>query len=289
METSKAVNAFLDAKPDLSQRSREQYTLALQYLSRECPSMPERADQVRPVLNKLSTVWARDTHWRIWKAFFRWCNLEYDAVNPMPRVQRPRRPRVEMRALSPGELAKVYAAADKVRDKSIVALALDAGIRASEFAKLRKIDVGSDTIRIKGKGNKEMRVPISPETFYLLQMLTSKIELQDTIFKGWQGHTLTRSGVYKIVQKCMKLAKIQPPKLGPHCLRHSLGTNYIARGGNAFDLRRIMRHDSITTTQRYVNQAMDQIIDHHHLYSPLRDIIHGYQGVLIEQKEEILK
>jgi len=88
----------------------------------------------------------------------------------------------------------------------------------------------------------------------------------------------------------MERAGISGPKLGSHCLRHSLGKNYIADGGDAFTLMRIMRHRNIATTQKYVNLAMHDVVEQHHRHSPLRDAMRGAQGVLIKQEvEEILK
>ncbi len=281
MKTEKAVRNFLEAKADLSPRTLEQYSGALAYLGRESPKMPKKPESIRKVLNSVKSIWVKDAYWRVWKSFFHWCWWEYNTPNPMDRVQRPKLPDVEMRALDSRELAMVVAAADKLRDKSIVALALDSGVRASEFGRLRILDIGDDTVRIWGKGNRQTRVPISPETHYLLQLLMGQDGSggpKSLLFPGGDGKPLSRFAVYRIVRRCMERAGIPGPKLGSHCLRHSLGKGYVAGGGDAFTLKRIMRHRNIATTQKYVNLAMPEVVEQHHQHSPLRAAIRDAQG-----------
>ncbi len=293
MRTEKARRAFIGAKADLSPRTLEQYSQALDYLEGEFRKLPKKPDPLRNALNKAQSIWVRDSYWRAWSAFFRWCHWEYDTPNPMERVQRPKLPEIEMRALEPLDLAMVLAAADKLRDRAIVSLAIDSGIRASEFGRLRIFDVGSDTLRVFGKGKRQVRVPICPETRHLLQLLIDgdgKSGPRSLLFPGQNGHPLSRFAVYRIVRSCMEKAGIPGPKLGSHCLRHSLGKNYIASGGDPFTLKRVMRHRNIATTLKYVNLDMGDVVEKHHQYSPLRDAIRGAQGVLIEREvEEILE
>jgi len=292
MRTQKVVTAFLEAKQDLSPRTLEQYRQALDYLTQECPKIPGKPQPLRSALNKINHVWVRDACWRVWSSFFHWSWLEYNTPNPMQRVERPRLPDIEMRALEPGELAHVLAAAHNLRDKAIVDLALDSGVRASEFGRFRIVDLGRETIWLWGKGRKRLQVPISPETRQLLQLLieqNGKDGPESLLFTDQHGQPISRFAVYRIVRKCMDKAGVAGPKRGPHCLRHSLGTNYIASGGDPFTLKRIMRHTNIATTQKYVNLAMHTVVEHHRQHSPLREALRASQGVLIEREvEEIL-
>jgi len=295
MRTERARRSFLEAKQDLSHRTLEQYGQALDYLERECPKMPKQPEPIRRALNKAPTIWVKASWWGAWASFFRWCHREYRTPNPMDLVDKPKLPEVEMRALEREELPLVIVAADKLRDRCVVSLALDSGIRAAEFGRLRIGDLGEDRVKVWGKGNKRISVPISPETRHLLQLMVEqdgkgKGRPQSLLFRGDNGQPLSRYAVYRIVRKCMECAGIPGPKLGPHCLRHSLGKNYIANGGDLVSLQRIMRHRNISTTRKYVNLDMDTVVEMHHQHSPLRDAIRGAQGVLIKREvEEILE
>ena len=298
MNVAKAKSSFLEAKHDLSPRTLEQYSQALDYLERECPKMPKKPDPIREALNKVPNNWVRDAYWRIWKLFFRWCWLEYEIPDPMARVQRPQLDEIEHRVLERAELAMVVAAAVKLQNKAIVSLALDSGVRASEFGRLCIADVSTDTILVWGKGRRRVRVPISPEVRHLLQVL---IDLdghhgpQALLFSGRKGHPLSRFAVYRIVRHCMEQAGIPGPKRGAHLLRHSLATNFLANGGDLATLQRIMRHKNIATTQKYVHLAMHDVVEKHHQYSPARDALRGAQwgffgnSPAVKEAEEILK
>lgn len=280
MKTEKAKKSFLEAKQDLSPRTLEQYSAALDYLGRECPKMPKKPDPIRKALSKVQNVWVRDAHWRVWKSFFRWCWWEYEIPNPMDRVQRPQLDEIEPRVLEREELAMVEVAADNLQDKAIVTLALDSGVRASEFGRLCIADVSADTIRVWGKGRKRVRVPISPETRHLLQILIDHdghSRPQALLFSGQNGQPLSRFAVYRIVRHCMERASIPGPKRGPHLLRHSLATNFLANGGDLSTLQRIMRHKNIATTQKYVHLTIHTVVEQHNKYSPARDAIRGAQ------------
>ena len=291
MTTEEAIRSFIEAKPDLSPFTLAQYHRALDYLKRESPEMPEKPEVLRRALNQVKSVWVKDAHWRTWRVFFRWCHWEYDTHNPMERVERPKPPKIEIKALEPLELANLLAATgDNTIERAIVSLSLDPGVRASEFGRIHVRDVGSDTIKLLGKGGKQVSVPISPETYHLLQLLKNGGSQDLLLFPSRDGLPLSRFAVYRIVRKCMRRAGIPGPKLGSHILRHSLGANYIAAGGDPFSLMKIMRHENIATTEKYVNLPSHVIIERHHQFSPLREAMRGAQGVLIKREvEEILE
>ncbi len=293
MKMKNAIANFLLDKQDLSPRTLEQYVHALGYLEQECSKMPPKPEGIRHALSQVESLWVRLGCWNVWTGFFRWCKKEYGTPDPMGNVQKPSPPETEIRALESRELTLLLAAAPDLRDKAVVALALDCGIRASEFGRLRILDLALDTLRVWGKGNRQLRVPISPETRHLLRLIID----QDgeggptsLLFPASNGKGLSRFAIYRIVRRAMEKAGIPGPKRGPHALRHSLGMGFIADGGDAFSLKRVMRHRNIATTQKYVNLAINTVVDQHHQHSPLRKAIHGAQGVLMRREvEDILQ
>ena len=197
-----------------------------------------------------------------------------------------------MRTLEPEQLAGVLAAAESTRDRALVALALDSGLRASEFGRLRPVDIATNAVRVFGKGSREAWVPITPETHHLLMVLLASRNgagAMSPLFAHDDGRPMTRFTAYRTVRQCMDRANIPGPKRGPHCLRHSLGRHFIASGGDAFTLKQILRHRNIQTTQKYVHLAMRDVLSQHMKHSPLRAALRGSQGVLLDREvEEIL-
>jgi len=90
LNVEKAKNSFLEAKQDLSPRTLQQYSQALDYLQAECPEMPGKPEPLREALNKVPNNWVRDAYWRVWKSFFNWC-WPYSCLLD----RRERRPKLE--------------------------------------------------------------------------------------------------------------------------------------------------------------------------------------------------
>lgn len=87
----------------------------------------------------------------------------------------------------------------------------------------------------------------------------------------WVGRRgpLTCSGVQGIFRRLFRRAGIGTYKSGPHALRHTFATHYIAAGGSAFALSGILGHQHVGTTQIYVTLAQAHIKTEHAKYSPL--------------------
>jgi integrase len=80
-----------------------------------------------------------------------------DAVNP------PRRLKTLMATLEAGELMKLLKSAETLRDRAILTLIMDNGMRAGEVCSLLKHNIKQETVVVNGKiGWRE--VPISDET-----------------------------------------------------------------------------------------------------------------------------
>ena len=99
------------------------------------------------------------------RAFSAWCAAEgLVAEDPLRRLPRPRVPTRLIATLGPVELERLLAVASR-RDRLIIALLLDTGLRLSELAGLRVGDLLPDGyLRVRGKGGKERLVPLGAVT-----------------------------------------------------------------------------------------------------------------------------
>ena len=103
----------------------------------------------------------RHASFRAIKTFYRWINTEYGYRNPINGMPAPILGKPIMQALSENEVHYLIKHADYTRDKAIIALFTESGLRLSELAsiKLTDIDWVNKTIRIMGKGKKEAYCP----------------------------------------------------------------------------------------------------------------------------------
>ena len=142
-------------------------------------------------------------------------------------------------------------------------------MRVSELVELKISDLffKESLIKVTGKGNKERFVPISKQAQkYVLCYLNelrniSKIKpgFEDTVFLNERGSKLSRVMIFIIIKKLKNISGIKK-KIGPHTLRHSFATHLIQNGADLITIQKMMGHESITTTERYLHVDKKHLI-----------------------------
>jgi len=228
--------------------------------SRAEPELPLDPATVEGFLGHLRGSEAtRHAYFRCLRVFYRWLAAREGLACPMDAIRPPRLRRCPPLVLSLPQVRRVMAAAMTRRDKALLALLFDTGIRLGEVHTLTWAAVGEETIVVDGKtGRRE--VPISPWTKWVL--LGEQLPLRSA-----RGTPLTANGLYQAVRRCLRRAGVA--RGGPHLLRHSFARQYILNGGDVFSLQRILGHRDLATTRIYVDMDMADVIAQHRLYSPL--------------------
>ena len=157
-----------------------------------------------------------------------------------------------------------------LRNVAIIELLYSCGLRVSELINLKISDLffKESLIKVTGKGNKERFVPISKQSqIYInnyLQNVRSyqkiKKGFEDTLFLNERGTILSRVMIFLILKKLKNASNIKK-KIGPHTLRHSFATHLIENGADLITIQKMMGHESITTTERYLHVNKKHLID----------------------------
>lgn len=249
------IQGFLTAKRSqgLSKSALGLYGWTLRLLLEYSEGVLESGAALEAFLGTISGApVTRHGHWRRLRTFYGWVAERQGLVmNPMAGVVapvvRPTLPRV----LGSGELGRVLAAAKTRRDKALVTLLVDTGVRIGEAAGLRWRDVSTETILVSGKtGPRE--IPISAET----RVAMLGLELP---WRGARGD-LTLNGLQQVVQRCFERAGLSGRGCGPHTLRHSFATSWLRAGGDLHRLQRILGHARLQTTQGYLHLVVDDLV-----------------------------
>lgn len=216
---------------------------------------------------------------RTLKAFGTWVASELDLVsNPLRAVPLPRVPEQLVPSLRDPEIIALLRASegsrDPERDRAIVLLLLDTGVRVSEAASLRvrDLDLVEGRCRVFGKGSKERLVPVGRRARKALRTWLSHrrgVRDDDPLFTGPGGHRLTARGLYQLVHRLARRAELQT-RCSPHVLRHTFARSFLTNGGDVFSLQRILGHSpsSIQVTRRYVELLDDDLRAIHRQASP---------------------
>ena len=101
----------------------------------------------------------------------------------------------------------------------------------------------SPAVNLLGKGNKQRFCPLWPETIAALKPLTTGRAGHERLFLNHHGQPMTRSGIFKLVQRTATQAAVRQPsikdkRVGPHCLRHSCAVHLLRNGVDINTIRR---------------------------------------------------
>lgn len=126
------------------------------------------------------------------------------------------------------------------RVRLMLLLAARGGLRRAEVAGLHTSHVGSESIRVKGKGGRVREVPIHPEVAGFLRGLP-----EGYVFPGNHGGHLSPDRVGRLISAALG------PGWTAHTLRHRFATRGYEAGHDLFSLQRVLGHASSGTTERY--------------------------------------
>lgn len=244
-----------------------------------------RAEHIRTHLSGLRRKgMASETVFRCYGALrcaFRfWKREGILAGNPMELVERPRRERALIRPLAPDQASRLLEMPDirkvqGLRDRAMMALMLDSGLRVSEVLSLEagRIDWLNCILTVMGKGRKERTVPFSATTAQLLleyaRQRAKGPVFDPQFFLGRTGRKLERTKARMLVVRYGKAAGIQGVRVSPHTLRHTFAVMYIRNGGDSFSLQEILGHSTLEMTRRYVHLARRDVAEQHRKFSPM--------------------
>lgn len=286
MKTEVVVSSFLNAQRarGLSPHTIVWYEIILMRLAHDFPQMPRKPEPVEKFLAQYDVSPRTQLgYFKALRAFFSWMEKRYGAANPLREMTPPKRVRTLPRTLSVAELGCLFLVPLSRRDRALVSLFLDTGVRVGEAVGLRPQDIGRDTIQVDGKSGPR-EVPISPQVREELIQVAGG----EYVFGGPNGHLHEHTAYYHI-RKAFLAAGIKGRKLGPHTLRHTFGRMFIMAGGDAFSLQRILGHSNIQTTRIYVELNTADIVRQHHKFTPLHLVQAGSQGRLIDEAEQIIR
>jgi site-specific recombinase XerD len=196
--------------------------------------------------------------------------------DPAAGIERPKAPLPVIEPLTQEEVEAMLAACPEtpagLRDRLLLLLLVDCGLRASEVAALdvRDVDLEERVLLVRcGKGGKPRRVPFGRQTAETLaEWLAVRNGLDSPrLFVSCYGAALDRHGVAGIVDRAAKRAGIAR-HVGPHRLRHTFAISYLRAGGDVFTLQRILGHSTLAMTRRYADVADTDVVEKHRLFSP---------------------
>jgi len=228
-------------------------------------------EQIELFIDEQLRLWRPATaavRFRSLKPFFAWLVERGDIeVSPMARMRSPRVPDQPVPVADDEDLKALLRACEDEefedrRDNALLRVMIETGVRLSEAAGLKVVDVNltqSDFI-VLGKGSRQRTVPFGSRTkraleTYLQARANHHRSGRPELWLARKG-ALTTSGIAQMLRRRCCQAGI--PQLHPHQLRHTAAHNWLSIGGSEGDAMRLFGWRSRDMLSRYGAALADE-------------------------------
>jgi len=186
-------------------------------------------------------------------------------------IPRPKKPYLLPNFFNQDEIVAILKGTINTKHKTMLMLAYSSGLRVSEVVAMKTYNIDSQRMCMKieqGKGKKDRMVGLSPVLLVMLREYCKeyKPKKEGYLFMGQNPEEMysTRS-----LQLVLTAAKERAGILKPgsiHALRHSFATHLVDRGTDVTIIQKIMGHNDIKTTMRYLHSSNKDLLK---ILSPL--------------------
>lgn len=211
------------------------------------------------------------------RGFFKYCvNEEYisDKQNITKKIGWLREKRTIINTFNDKEVEKMLKVWDyknfyNTRNKTIISMFFETGIRNLELCTLKVLDVRDTVIKVTGKGNKERFVPISPALKKILikyerirtEYIKDKYVVADYYFLSYRGNMLTIEAVERAVRETGEMANVRKEiRCSPHTIRHYYCQFLLRQGIDSYTISRLVGHSNTNITKIYLQSLDDEKI-----------------------------
>jgi integrase/recombinase XerD len=188
----------------------------------------------------------------------------------MPQIKQKR-----LLVYSALEIKKIISHCTNKRDKALIYLLTDTGLRRAELCALNweNVDISSGLVRvIEGKGGKARSVVMGIKTRRALLSYRREITHNDSepVIQTIYGTRLSHGGLRSALLRLSQRANIH---VTPHALRRTFATLSLRAGMNLLQLQAILGHSSLDMTRQYVHLIDDDLVEAHKAHGPIDNLL----------------
>lgn len=181
---------------------------------------------------------------------------------PVTMVPFGKRPKTLPVVLGRQEVNELLQCTKNLKQRTFLTTLYATGMRFSEAANLRVVDIDSKRMQIRitnGKGAKHRQVPLSPRLLDELRSYWRQYKPQSLLF---QGNSADKTYADTTIQKAIKAAALAAnihKNVTPHTLRHSYATGLLEAGVDLLTISKLLGHASFATTMIYLHCRQEHL------------------------------
>ena len=218
-------------------------------------------------------------YYKVARRFLSWLVEEERLIkNPMLRIKCPRVPEIIIKIFNSDHIHKILMLCEDstrtgIRNKSMVLVLLDSGIRLSELARIQvnDIDIQHGIITVMGKGARQRVVGISKPTLKaVIRYYESRPGQHPQLWLTEEGKPITIAGISQIFKALKRRAGFFDVRLSAHTFRHTSGTMELLNGASEREVQLLLGHSTSAMTKHYTATITSQaVVGRHKDFSPV--------------------
>lgn len=152
---------------------------------------------------------------------------------------------------------------EAVRDRLIMAMFYNTGMRRAELIGLKDTDVRDGEIKVTGKRNKQRLIPYGEELSHMIADYRAArreagVAASDAFFVRKNGGPLYPQLVYRLVNRALsKVCTLE--KKSPHVLRHTFASVMLNNGAGLNSVKELLGHHSLASTEVYTHITFEEL------------------------------
>jgi integrase/recombinase XerC/integrase/recombinase XerD len=193
----------------------------------------------------------RHAHYRVIKTFFNWLELEHEIKSPVKNITAPKLPKMFLPSLTKEQVLLLLVNVNNSRDKAIISMLTESGLRISELASINRSDInwGSKIVRVLGKGKKEAYAPFGELTE---KHLNDWLDVYTPDGNIWG---LTKNSIQTMLQRLQEKTGLP---CNPHTFRRTFACLLRKAGVDTMTIKDLGRWESLEMVQRYTRSVSFQ-------------------------------
>jgi site-specific recombinase XerD len=247
---------FIESRRDgLSARTIEFYSQYLEKAVAVLGLAPSTAAVNRYLSSLPCSPGGKHAYYRAMRVFYNWlyspkAGLGFEGKqNPITWVEAPKTPKVILPSLSKEELQLLISKSARTRDKAIISLFAESGLRLTELVNIRPTDIDwtTRTIRVVGKGNKEALAPFGLLSEQYMRQWMAEFQPNGGTLWG-----LTRWQVISVLDELRRRTGLP---CNPHTFRRTFACLLRKAGVDSLTIKDLGRWESLEMVQRYTRSV----------------------------------